>query len=87
MGMMYTIFTDNSSSDLYTEHNVFDNSIYRILSMQNNMKTYMLHNKPRNEFDVFLVEGEKLTSSGIASSNFIALNEYLGSLGIIDIEN
>lgn len=81
MGVAY-IFTDNSSSDLYTSEDVFDRTIYRKLSMQDNMKTVDVPVRVTNEFDVFLNECEKLTNNETVSDNFIAFNNYLGSLGI-----
>lgn len=77
----YTL-TRNSSSDLYSDMNAFDDSIYRILSMQDDMKTIAIQGKVSSEFELFLQYGERLTAGETMSQEFVAFNTYLGSLGV-----
>lgn len=77
----YTL-TRNSSSDLYSDIDSFDDSIYRILSMQDDMKTVSIQGKVSNEFELFLSYGEQLTAGHEMSPEFVAFDSYLGSLGV-----
>jgi hypothetical protein len=76
------VCTDGSSSSNYEETGSFDMSIYRILSMQNDMKTIEYPIKVCNEFDLYLQYAED-NYDGIVNVNFDSLDEYLGTIGII----
>lgn len=76
------VFTENSSSDVFNKPSVVDASIYRILSMQNDMKTYTIGGKLNNEFSLFMSMGNKLTAGTLNNTSFVAFNNYLGSLGV-----
>lgn len=75
-------FTGNTSSDLFTLEDTFDTSIYRILSMQDDMKTIAIQGVVSSEFELYLKYAEDLTAGNPVSVGFIALNNYLGSLGV-----
>ena len=75
------VMSDNSSSETFTDVNSFDPSIYRRLSMQEDMKTYAIE-RVSNEFDLFLQYGNEMTDGAVMSPEFLAFNNYLGSLGV-----
>lgn len=74
--------TSNTSSDLFSDVNSFDTSIYRILSMQDDMKTVAIQGTISNEFELFLKYATDLSLGNQMSEGFIAFNNYLGSLGV-----
>lgn len=73
-------FTSNTSSDLFSDVDAFDTSIYRILSMQDDMKTVAIRGVVSDEFEMFLKYAEDLTSGKSVSEGFVSINTYLGSL-------
>lgn len=76
------VCTDGSSSSNYEETGSFDRSIYRIFSMQDDMKTLPAFVRARNEFDLFLQYAEAKTAGGPANANFDSLDLFLGSIGV-----
>lgn len=76
------VLTANSSSDVYSDINAFDDSIYRILSMQDDMKTVSIQGQVSNEFELFLKYAEDLTAGLPVGANFVAFNNYLGTIGV-----
>lgn len=76
------VFTNNASSDLFTDVNAFDTSIYRILSMQDDMKTVAIQGQVNSEFELFLKYAEEKTLGTNVGAGFDALDSYLGSLGV-----
>jgi len=77
------ICNDSGSTIPYNIQTAFDKSIYHILSMQNDMKTVAAKSRVTNEWDKFLVECEKLHAGETVSDDFLALNEYLGNIGVL----
>lgn len=76
------VLTDGSSSSTPENVKSMDMSIYRILSMQSDMKTLVRPTVLKNEFDQFIQYAEELTAGNLSDSNFLNLNQYLGSLGV-----
>lgn len=76
------VFTNNTSSDIFSDITAFDTSIYRILSMQDDMKTVYISGMVSNEFELFLQYAEDLTVGNPTNEGFISINTYLGSLGV-----
>lgn len=76
------VFSNNTSSDVFSDVNSFDTSIYRILSMQDDMKTYTIKGLISDEFELFMQYAEDMTKGLSVTDGFIAMNEYLGSLGV-----
>lgn len=79
------VCTDGSSSSNWEDTISFDKSIYRILSMQDDMKTLQYPIKIRTEFDRFLEEATKKTNSLGYNTSFDTLDEYLGTIGVINV--
>lgn len=75
------VCTDGGSSSNYEETGSFDMSIYRVFSMQDDMKTLVYPRKVKNEFDLFLQYAEAKTL-GAVNASYDALDEYLGTIGI-----
>jgi len=76
------VCTDGSSSSNYEETGSFDRSIYRIFSMQDDMKTLPAFVRARNEFDLFIQYAEAKTAGGPANTSFDSLDLFLGSIGV-----
>ena len=76
------VLTNNTSSELFTNENAFDTSIYRILSMQDDMKTVAIQGQVNSEFELFLKYAEEKTLGSNVGAGFDALDSYLGSLGV-----
>ena len=77
------VCTDGSSSSNYEETGSFDRSIYRIFSMQDDMKTLVYPDRVRSEFDLFLQYAQAKTL-GAVDVSFNSLDTYLGSIGVND---
>lgn len=76
------ICTDGSTSSGYEDIHSFDKTIYRLLSMQSDMKTVQLPTVIKDEWDRFLDTATKKTAGNAYDINFEHMNEYLGSLGV-----
>lgn len=74
--------TEGSSSSGYENAKAIDSSIYRILSMQSDMKTLTTPIVIKSEFDRFLQEAIALTNGEPVAVGFDFINKYLGSLGV-----
>lgn len=79
---VYRICTDGSSSSRDEEVGSIDKTLYRILSMQDDMKTVVKPIRARNEFELFLLEASNKTDSLEYNSAFDSLDEYLGNVGV-----
>lgn len=75
------VCTDGSSSSNYEETGSFDMSIYRVFSMQDDMKVLDYPVRVRNEFELFLQYAEAKTI-GVTNTSFDSLDTYLGTIGI-----
>lgn len=76
------VCTDGSSSSNYEETGSFDRSIYRVFSMQDDMKTLPAFIRAKNEFDLFIQYAEAKTAGGPANSYFDSLDLFLGTVGV-----
>lgn len=76
------VCTDGSSSSNYEETGSFDKSLYRIFSMQDDMKTLPALGRVRNEFDLYIQYAEAKTAGGPADAYFDSLDLFLGSVGL-----
>ena len=76
------VCTDGSSSSGYEETGSFDRTIYRVLSMQDDMKTLVEPIRARNEFDLFIQYAEAKTDGTLSDTNFDSLDEFLGNIGV-----
>ena len=72
------VCTDGSSSSSLDSTVMFDKTLYRLFSMQSDMKTLVFDGVVSNEFEEFLKYGTDLTNS-IGSVK--AVDTYLGTLG------
>lgn len=78
------VCTDGTSSSGVTDNKSLDRTLYRVFSMQDDMKTLTAPVRIRNEFELFLQYAEKVTDSEVYDSRFDQLDEYLGSLGVVN---
>ena len=76
------VCTEGSSSSNYEEGQSFDKTIYRIFSMQDDMKTYSFNGRVRNEFEQFISDAISKTEMLGYNTAFDSLDEYLGTLGV-----
>lgn len=76
------VCTDGSSSSSWEDILSFDKSIYRVFSMQDDMKTLHIPPRIKTEFDRFLDESIKKTNNVGYNTAFDSLNEYLGTIGV-----
>lgn len=76
------VCTDGSSSSTGKDTGSFDKSLYRMFSMQDDMKTLNTPARTRSEFDLYLEYAIKKTNSDPYDSSFDNLDSYLGSLGL-----
>lgn len=79
---VYRVCTDGSSSSRDEEVESFDKTLYRLLSMQDDMKTVIKPSRARNEFELFLLEASNKTDNLEYNSAFDSLDEYLGNIGV-----
>ena len=78
------VCTDGGTSSKYESSKSFDKTIYRILSMQSDMKTIEYPGRVMNEFDSF-IEQATLKTNGLGyNTAFDSLDEYLGTIGVTD---
>lgn len=75
------VCTDGSSSSNYEKTGSADATIYRILSMQDDMKTLQMPVRVKNEFELFLQYAEAKTLGAI-DPWFDSLDAFLGQIGI-----
>lgn len=75
------VCTDGSSSNFIDSSKAIDGTIYRILSMQDDMKTLSYPDRVRTEFDLFLQYAEEKTSGKPIPNGFNDFDEYLGKVG------
>lgn len=80
----YRVCTDGSSSSMSEDTGSFDKSIYRVFSMQDDMKTLTYNGRPRNEFEQFLEDAESKTAGLGYNTTFDSLDSYLGSVGVVN---
>lgn len=78
------VCTDGSSSSDITDSKSFDKTLYRVLSMQDDMKTLQEPMRARNEFDLFIQYAEAKTDGAGYDSRFDQLDAYLGTIGVIN---
>jgi hypothetical protein len=76
------VATDGSSSSNDEDSISFDKSIYRILSMQDDMKILKAPIRVRNEFDRFLDDAIKKTNGATYNVAFDSMSSYLGTIGV-----
>jgi hypothetical protein len=76
------VATDGSSSSNAEDSISFDKSIYRILSMQDDMKTLQAPIRVRSEFDRFLDDAIKKTNGIAYNVAFDSMDSYLGTIGV-----
>ena len=74
------VATDGSSSSFMEKDVVMDSTHYRRFSSQDDMKTWAMPSRVRNEFELFMDYAVKLTSGEITEVNHA--DNYLGSLGV-----
>ena len=78
------VCTDGGTSSDYEATKSFDKTIYRVLSMQEDMKTIEYPGRVMNEFDSF-IEQATLKDAGLEyNTAFDSLDEYLGTIGVTD---
>lgn len=75
------VCTDGSSSSTFEHVGSFDTTIYRIFSMQDDMKTLQMPVRVKNEFELFLQYAEAKTLGAI-DPWFDSLDTFLGQIGI-----
>lgn len=75
------VCTDGSSSSSFEDIGSFDKTIYRLLSMQDDMKTLQIPVRIKNEFELFLQYAEAKTLGAI-DPWFDSLDAFLGQIGI-----
>ena len=76
------VCTEGGTSSGYDDTASFDKSIYRLLSMQDDMKTIVLPTIQKNEWDLFLTQAHLKTAGLVYNTAFDSLNEYLGTIGV-----
>jgi hypothetical protein len=76
------IATDGSSSSNAEDSISFDKSIYRVFSMQDDMKTLQVPTRIRSEFDRFLDDAIKKTNGTAYNVAFDSVDSYLGTIGV-----
>jgi hypothetical protein len=76
------VCTDGSSSSGITDGKSFDKTIYRVLSMQDDMKTLEAPERVKSEFDIFIKYAQSKTAGVVYDSRFDQLDAYLGTIGI-----
>lgn len=76
------VCTDGSSSSMDEDTVSLDKSIYRIFSMQSDMKTLTLPAAARNEFELFVIEASKKTDLEAYNPAFDSLDTYIGTIGV-----
>lgn len=76
------VCTDGSSSSTPEDSGAFDKSIYRVFSMQDDMKVLTYNGRPRNEFEQFLDAAVKKTSGLEYNTTFDSLDAYMGTIGV-----
>jgi hypothetical protein len=74
--------TDGSSSSNAEDSISFDKSIYRVFSMQDDMKTLQVPTRIRSEFDRFLDDAIKKTNGTAYNVAFDSVDSYLGTIGV-----
>lgn len=79
------VCTDSTSSSGNQDSNSFDHTLYRVLSMQDDMKTLQYPSRVRNEFELFIEYATKKTNGEMYDSRFDQLDAYLGSLGVSNV--
>ena len=78
------VCTEGSGSSLWNETGSLDMSIYRIFSMQDDMKTISYPDRIKNEFDLFIQYGDKKTKGELVTSEFNEFDAFLGKIGVED---
>lgn len=76
------VVTDGSSSTLFDLNGVIDGTIYRILSSQDDMKSFQEPLSTRTEFDLFIQYAQQYMDGVETTQAFQTINLYLGSLGV-----
>lgn len=76
------VCTDGSSSSTFEDVGSFDRTIYRVFSMQDDMKILNEPVRTRNEFDLFVTYAVGKTNGTLSDTNFDSLNDYLGTIGV-----
>jgi len=76
------VCTDGSSSSSITDSVSIDKTVYRVLSMQDDMKVLQEPVRVRNEFDLFIEYAEKKTAGNVYDSGFDQLDAHLGTIGV-----
>jgi membrane protease subunit (stomatin/prohibitin family) len=76
------VATEGSSSSNAEDTISFDKSIYRVLSMQDDMKTLQVPTRIRSEFDRFLDDAINKTNGTAYNVAFDSINSYLGTIGV-----
>ena len=74
------VCTDNSSSSTFEDTGSFDKTIYRVFSMQDDMKTLVYPERVKNEFDLYIQYAQN--KSSMNDEYFNSLDEHLGSIGV-----
>ena len=76
------VCTDGGTSSDYEATKSFDKTIYRVLSMQNDMKTLEYPERVMNEFESFIEQATLKTNGLEYNTAFDSLDEYLGTIGV-----
>ena len=79
------VCTDSTSSSGNQDSSSFDRTLYRVFSMQDDMKTLQYPSRVRNEFELFIEYATKKTNGEMYDSRFDQLDAYLGSLGVSNV--
>lgn len=79
------VCTDGSTSSGIEDSKSFDKTLYRVFSMQDDMKTLQEPVRTRNEFELFLQYAIAKTDGQPYDSRFNQLDEYLGSIGVSNV--
>jgi len=76
------VCTEGSCSSGYENVKSFDKTIYRILSMESDMKTLKVPTTLNSEWERFLDTAIKKASSQPYDINFDNMDTYLGTIGV-----
>ena len=76
------VCTSGGTSSKYESRKSFDKTIYRVLSMQSDMKTIVYPDRVMNEFDSFIEQAALKTAGLEYNTAFDSLDEYLGTIGV-----
>lgn len=74
------VLTDGSSSSTVEDTGSFDKTIYRLFSMQDDMKTLVYPDRVKNEFDLYLQYAEAKTLGTVDAVDHTQSHRYYEAL-------